>query len=110
MADRVREKGGSAAAGLRRAGHGGGAGRCADFSEAIATLDGSTNTQIHSQVSGYLVKQAYTEGSVVKPGDLLFEIDPRPFQADLDKAKANLATAQAQLLDRNRTWTATRRW
>jgi membrane fusion protein (multidrug efflux system) len=68
------------------------------FGEAIATLDGSTNTQIHSQVTGYLIKQAYTEGAVVKQGDLLFEIDPRPFQADLDKANANLATAQANLL------------
>src|SRR5271156_441308 len=68
------------------------------FSEAIATLDGSTNTQIHSQVSGYLIKQAYLEGSVVKPGDLLFQIDPRPFQADLDKATADLANKQAQLL------------
>lgn len=68
------------------------------FTEAIATLDGSTNTQIHSQVSGYLLKQAYQEGSVVKAGDLLFQIDPKPFQADLDKAKAALANAQAQEL------------
>jgi membrane fusion protein (multidrug efflux system) len=68
------------------------------FSEAIATLDGSTNTQIHSQVSGYLIKQAYQQGSVVKAGDLLFEIDPKPFQADLDKALATLANKQAQQL------------
>jgi membrane fusion protein, multidrug efflux system len=68
------------------------------FTEAIATLDGSTNTQIHSQVSGYLLKQGYQEGSVVQPGDLLFEIDPKPFQADLDKAKADLANKQAQEL------------
>jgi RND family efflux transporter MFP subunit len=68
------------------------------FSEAIATLDGSTNTQIHAQVSGYLIRQAYQEGSVVKPGDLLFEIDPKPFQADLDKAQADLANKQAQAL------------
>ena len=68
------------------------------FTEAIATLDGSTNTQIHSQVSGYLLQQAYQEGSVVKPGDLLFQIDPKPFQADLDKAQASLANAQAQQL------------
>jgi len=66
-------------------------------SEAIATLDGSTNTQIHSQVTGYLIKQAYSEGSAVQPGDLLFEIDPKPFQADLDKAMASLANSQAQL-------------
>jgi RND family efflux transporter MFP subunit len=68
------------------------------FSEAIATLDGYVNTQIHSQVSGYLIKQAYQEGSVVKPGDLLFLIDPKPFQADLDKAQAALTNKQAQLL------------
>jgi membrane fusion protein (multidrug efflux system) len=68
------------------------------FSEAIATLDGSTNTQIHSRVSGYLLQQAYQEGSVVKQGDLLFQIDPKPFQADLDKAKADLANKQAQEL------------
>jgi membrane fusion protein (multidrug efflux system) len=68
------------------------------FSDAIATLDGSTNTQIHSQVSGYLIKQAYQEGSVVQAGDLLFEIDPKPFQADLDKATADLANKQAQEL------------
>ena len=68
------------------------------FSEAIATLDGYVNTQIHSQVSGYLLKQAYQEGSVVKQGDLLFEIDPKPFQADLDKAQADLANKQAQQL------------
>jgi RND family efflux transporter MFP subunit len=65
-------------------------------SEAIATMDGSTNTQIHSQVTGYLTRQAYSEGSVVQPGDLLFEIDPKPFQAELDKAAASLANAQAQ--------------
>jgi RND family efflux transporter MFP subunit len=68
------------------------------FTDAIATLDGSTNTQIHSQVSGYLLQQAYQEGSVVKSGDLLFQIDPKPFQADLDKAAATLANKQAQQL------------
>ncbi|HUB68243.1 MAG TPA: efflux RND transporter periplasmic adaptor subunit [Candidatus Methylacidiphilales bacterium] len=66
------------------------------FSEAIATLNGFTNAQIHAQVSGYLVKQVYTEGSHVNQGDLLFQIDPKTFQADLDKAKADLASAQAQ--------------
>jgi len=68
------------------------------FSEAIATLDGSTNTQIHAQVSGYLLKQGYSAGSVVKAGDLLYQIDPKPFQADLDKAQASLANVQAQEL------------
>ncbi|HEV3271867.1 MAG TPA: efflux RND transporter periplasmic adaptor subunit [Candidatus Methylacidiphilales bacterium] len=68
------------------------------FTKAIATLNGSTNTEIHSQVSGYLLQQAYQEGSAVKAGDLLFQIDPKPFQADLDKAQATLANRQAQLL------------
>jgi membrane fusion protein (multidrug efflux system) len=66
------------------------------FIEAIARLNGSTNTDIHAQVSGYLLKQAYQEGSVVKPGDLLFEIDPKPFQAELDQALAAVAGNQAQ--------------
>jgi membrane fusion protein (multidrug efflux system) len=68
------------------------------FSEAVATLEGSTNTRIQSQVSGYLIKQAYLEGSVVKQGDLLFRIDPKPFLADLEQAQANLTARQAQLL------------
>ncbi|MCE0484686.1 MAG: efflux RND transporter periplasmic adaptor subunit [Methylacidiphilales bacterium] len=67
------------------------------FGEAIATLEGSTTTQIHSQVTGYLIKQDYTQGAQVNQGDPLFEIDPKTFQADLDKAQANLASAQASL-------------
>jgi membrane fusion protein (multidrug efflux system) len=63
----------------------------------VATLDGYVNAQIQAQVSGYLVKQNYKEGSYVHKGDVLFEIDPRPFQAVLDQAKAQLAQAQAQL-------------
>jgi membrane fusion protein (multidrug efflux system) len=68
------------------------------FSEEVATLDGSTNAQIHAQVTGYLLSQNYKEGSQVKEGDLLFQIDPKPFQANLDKAQANLQNNQAQLL------------
>ena len=63
----------------------------------VATLDGYVNAQIQAQVSGYLVKQNYKEGSYVHKGDVLFEIDPRPVQAVLDQAKAQLAQAQAQL-------------
>ncbi|MCE0523124.1 MAG: efflux RND transporter periplasmic adaptor subunit [Methylacidiphilales bacterium] len=66
------------------------------FTESIGTLDGYVNTQIHAQVTGYLLQQAYQEGAVVKTGDLLFQIDPKPFQADLDKAVATLANEQAQ--------------
>jgi RND family efflux transporter MFP subunit len=65
--------------------------------EWVATLDGYVNAQIQPQVSGYLVRQSYTEGSFVKKGDVLFEIDPRTFQAAVDQAKAQLAQAQAQL-------------
>lgn len=65
--------------------------------EWIATLDGSVNAQIRAQVSGYLKSQRYAEGSHVKKGDLLFEIDARPFQAALDQAKAKLAQDRALL-------------
>lgn len=66
------------------------------FEQWIGTLDGSVNAQIHAQVTGYLLTQNYSEGSEVKAGDLLFQIDPRPFQAVLDQAKAKLAQDQAQ--------------
>src|SRR5208283_4288888 len=58
---------------------------------------GYLNAQIQPQVSGYLIRQNYQEGSYVHKGDVLFEIDPRPFQAVLDQAKGQLAQARAQL-------------
>jgi RND family efflux transporter MFP subunit len=67
------------------------------YSEWVATLDGYVNAQIRPQVSGYIIKQNYTEGSLVRKGQVLFEIDPRPFVAALDRAKGDLAQAQAQL-------------
>ncbi len=67
------------------------------ISEWVATLDGYVNAQIQPQVTGYIVQQTYKEGAPVRKGDILFEIDPRPFQAVLDQAKAQLAQAQAQL-------------
>ena len=67
------------------------------YSEWVATLDGYVNAQIRPQVSGYIIKQGYREGSLVRKGQELFEIDPRPFQAVLDRAKGDLAQAQAQL-------------
>ena len=67
------------------------------YSEWVATLDGYVNAQIQAQVSGYLIRQDYQEGSFVHRDDVLFEIDPRPFQAVLDQAKAQLAQAEAQL-------------
>jgi RND family efflux transporter MFP subunit len=67
------------------------------YNEWVATLDGYENAQIQPQVSGYLITQNYKEGSSVRKGQVLFEIDPRPFQAVLDQAKAQLAQAEAQL-------------
>jgi len=66
-------------------------------SEWIATLDGFANAQIRPQVSGYLVQRTYKEGALVRKGDVLFEIDPRPFEATLAQAEAQLAQAQAEL-------------
>ena len=63
----------------------------------VATLDGYVNAQIQPQVTGYIIRQAYKEGSFVRKGQMLFQIDPRPFQALLDQAKAQLAQAQANL-------------
>jgi RND family efflux transporter MFP subunit len=67
------------------------------FSEWVATLDGYINAQIQPQVAGYVIRQTYKEGSFVRKGQILFQIDPRPFQALLDQEKAQLAQAQAQL-------------
>src|ERR1051325_6513437 len=67
------------------------------YGEWIGTLDGFTNADVRAQVTGYLLRQAYQEGAFVKKGQLLFEIDPRPFQAALDQAQGQLAQATAQL-------------
>jgi membrane fusion protein (multidrug efflux system) len=67
------------------------------YSDWVATLDGYVNAQIQPHVTGYIVKQNYKEGSVVRKGDVLFEIDPRPFKAALNQAKAQLAQSEAQL-------------
>src|ERR1700751_3454555 len=67
------------------------------YHEWIATLDGYVNAVIQPQVSGYLIQQNYREGALVHKNDVLFKIDPRPFQAILDQAKAQLAQAEAQL-------------
>jgi membrane fusion protein (multidrug efflux system) len=67
------------------------------YGEWIGTLDGMVNADVKAQVTGYLLSQAYKEGSFVKEGQVLFEIDPRPFQAALGQAEAQLAQAKAQL-------------
>jgi membrane fusion protein (multidrug efflux system) len=69
--------------------------------EWIGTLDGDVNAQIRAQVSGYLLTQNYAEGTPLRKGDLMFQIDPRPFQAVLDQARARLAQDQATL-EKNR--------
>src|SRR5256884_4130972 len=63
--------------------------------ERVATLDGFINANINAQVQGYIVSRDYQEGSVMKKGDLLFTIDPRPFEAVLAQAKGTLAKDQA---------------
>jgi membrane fusion protein (multidrug efflux system) len=67
------------------------------YGDWVATLDGYVNANIQPQVSGYLVRQNYREGSLVHQGDVLFEIDQRPFQAILDQAKGQLEQARGQL-------------
>ncbi|HEY2544582.1 MAG TPA: efflux RND transporter periplasmic adaptor subunit [Candidatus Acidoferrum sp.] len=63
----------------------------------VGTVDGYVNAQIQPQVSGYLLQQTYKEGSQVRKDQILFEIDPRPFQAALDQALGQLAQAKGQL-------------
>jgi RND family efflux transporter MFP subunit len=68
------------------------------YGEWIGTLTGQVNADVKAQVTGYLLARNYKEGSYVRKGQLLFEIDPRPFQAALDQAKGQLAQAHAQLV------------
>lgn len=67
------------------------------MAEWVGTADGYVNAQIKPQVTGYLLRQTYQEGTLVRKGDLLFEIDPREFQAAVDNAKGSLAAAKARL-------------
>ena len=67
------------------------------YGEWIGTLDGLVNADVRAQVTGYLQQQAYQEGAFVKKGQLLFQIDPRPFEAALDQAAGQLAQAKANL-------------
>ncbi len=71
------------------------------YSEWIGTTVGFVDAEIHSQVTGYLLSQNYKEGSLVKKGDLLFQVDPRPFQALVDQAKARVEAAKTQLTETN---------
>jgi len=67
------------------------------YGEWIGTLDGLVNADVRAQVTGYIQRQAYQEGAFVRKGELLFQIDPRPFQAVLDQAEGQLAQAKAML-------------
>jgi membrane fusion protein (multidrug efflux system) len=68
------------------------------YTEWIGTLAGQVNADVKAQVTGYLLRRNYKEGSYVRKGELLFEIDSRPFQAALDQAKGQLAQAEAQVV------------
>ena len=65
--------------------------------EWVGTLVGYIDARVRARVSGHLVTQNYTEGSLVKSGDLLFQVDPRPFQTAVDQADAKLRLAESQL-------------
>jgi len=67
------------------------------YAEWVATLDGMVNATIRAQVQGYLTKQSYKEGDTVKKGQVLFQIDPRTFQAAQEQAKGELGRAEARL-------------
>ncbi len=69
------------------------------YSDWIGTTVGFVDAEIHSQVTGYLLSQNYKEGSLVKKGDLLFQVDPRPFQALVDQASARVEAAKTQLIE-----------
>jgi membrane fusion protein (multidrug efflux system) len=71
------------------------------YSEWIGTTQGLVNAEIKAQVTGYLLRQDYKEGLLVRKGELLFEIDPRPFQAALDQANAQVAQRQGELEQAN---------
>lgn len=68
------------------------------YGEWVGTIDGNINAQIRAKVQGYLRSRPYQEGSLVKTGDVLFELAPRQYQAALDQAKGDLARAQADLV------------
>ena len=67
------------------------------YSEWIGTTDGAVNAEIKAQISGYLLHQTYKEGAFVKKGELLFEIDPKPFQAALDQGNAKVLQFEGQV-------------
>src|SRR5512139_1015237 len=75
------------------------------YKEWVGALDGYVNAVIRPQVTGYLIKQNYREGEFVKKDQVLFEIDPRTFQAALDQAKGDLDQAKSDLDQKEARWT-----
>jgi membrane fusion protein (multidrug efflux system) len=67
------------------------------YQEWIGSLDGNVNAEIRPQIDGYVLKRDYNEGTVVREGDTLFEIDPREFQASYDQAAGSVAQYEATL-------------
>src|SRR5262249_19008247 len=74
------------------------------YSEWVGALDGNVNAIIRAEVTGYLIKQDYQNGDFVKQGQLLFEIDPRLYQAALDQAQATLDRAKADVAVQEAQW------
>src|SRR5215475_8525685 len=74
------------------------------YSEWVGALDGNVNAIIRAEVTGYLIKQNYQNGDLVRKGQLLFEIDPRLYEAALDQAKATLDQAKAEVALREAQW------
>jgi membrane fusion protein (multidrug efflux system) len=75
------------------------------YQEWIGSLDGNVNAEIRPQIEGYLLDRTYAEGSAVKAGQVLFEIDPREFQASYDQAKGSVSQYEAALANANTTVT-----
>src|SRR5215475_1036044 len=74
------------------------------YSQWVGALEGNVNAIIRAEVTGYLIKQNYQNGDFVKKGQLLFQIDPRLYQAALDQAKAALERAKAEVSQREAQW------
>jgi RND family efflux transporter MFP subunit len=68
-----------------------------DYEEFTGRTDAVKTVEVRAMVSGYLDKIHFKDGSLVRQGDLLFEIDPRPFRAELERTEANLAQAESRL-------------
>ena len=73
------------------------------YQEWIGSLDGNVNAEIRPQIEGYVLKREYNEGSLVRAGQTLFQIDPREFQAQYDQAQGNVSQYDAALANAKTT-------